>query len=109
MSYNRNNSKTTPFPTCDPDYTTIWGPISIGAKVKVKYLPNSDSWRDGRRIVNLNVVVGGLKERCGRCHQLLQLTDCVGKSNITNVIPFANFPTICLHFDDVCLYLKDLK
>ena len=35
--------KQPPFPTCDHDYTTIWGPMSIGAEVEVKSLPNSDS------------------------------------------------------------------
>ena len=45
----------TPFPTCDHNYTTIWWPMSIGAEVDVKSLTNSDSWREGRRIVNIGV------------------------------------------------------
>jgi len=53
--------------------------MSIEAEVEVKSLPNSDSWREGRRIVNLGVIVVGLKEGRRRCHQLLQLTDYVGQ------------------------------
>ena len=49
---------------------------------RLKSLSNSDSWGEGRIIVNIAVVVNGLKEGCGRCHQLLQLTDCVGESLI---------------------------
>jgi len=62
------------------------GPMSIGAEVEVKSLPNSDSWRQGRRMVNLGVIVDGLKEGCRRCHELLQLSDCVGECNITKVM-----------------------
>ena len=71
LSYNQKNSKSAPFPTCDRDYTTVWGPMSFGAEVKVKSLANTDLWREGQRIVNLGVVVDGLKEECGRCDQLL--------------------------------------
>ena len=43
--------------------------MSVGAEVEVKSLPNSDSWREGRRIVKLVVVVDGLREGCGQYHQ----------------------------------------
>ena len=56
--------------------------MSIGVEVEVKSLSNSDSWGEGRIIVNIAVVVNGLKEGCGRCHQLLQLIDCVLESKV---------------------------
>ena len=43
---------------------------------------NENSWREGRRIVNLGVEV----EVFERCHQLLQLTDCRVKSIIAKVM-----------------------
>jgi len=50
--------------------TPLYGrPMSIGAEVEVKSLPNSDSWREGHRIVKLGVVVDGLKEGRGQYHQ----------------------------------------
>ena len=104
LSYNWNNSTNTSVPTCDHDYTTIWGPMSIGAEVEVnteRSLPNSDSWREGRRIVNLGVVVDGLKDGCGRCHQLLQLTDCVGES----MFGLGGFLRICCSH---CTFLNNI-
>ena len=47
--------------------------MSIGAEVEANSLSNSDVWIEGQKIVNIGVVVDGLKERFGRCHQLRQL------------------------------------
>ena len=41
--------------------------------------------------MNLGVVVDGLTEGCRRCHQLVELTDCVVDSNIAKVM-------ICVYF-----------
>jgi len=54
-------------------------------------------------MVNLGVIVDGLKERSGQHHQLLQLTDCDGESNIAKVMIlcylFHDLPSfsLCMH------------
>jgi hypothetical protein len=66
---------------------------------------NLNDWREGRRIVELGVLVSGLQKGCDKCGRTLQLFNCVQERHyglrsllyIVVIILKINIPSVLVH------------